>query len=165
MSVLEFGLKGFFTQRTYSLTGNGLPVGVIECSRMWEQATITIGTTSYTAAREGKMSGLFYLEANGIRLASAEKPSSLHRLFTVRAGGRTFSLKAASAFGRAFVFTENDVEIGKIARRGIFSSKSTAELPDDLAVEVQAFLIWLVIIIWRRQTRATTAAVIATEVR
>jgi hypothetical protein len=35
-----------------------------------------------------------------------------------------------------------------------------AELPDDLALKLKAFLIWLVIVLWRRQRRAGAAIAI-----
>ena len=162
MSVLEFGLKSFFRPRIYGIVRDGAPVGEIECARMWERATITIGGTSYSAAREGKMSAGFYLETNGNRLASAEKPSAMHRLFAVQVGGRTLTLKAGSTFGRAFVLTEREVQIGSIAPLGWFTRKCRAELPDDLAPEVEAFLIWLVILLWRRQEQAAIAAEVTT---
>jgi hypothetical protein len=61
------------------------------------------------------MSGAFYLEIDGNRLASAEKPSAFRRLFTVQVGVKSYTLKAESAFGNAFVLTEHDREIGSIA--------------------------------------------------
>jgi hypothetical protein len=162
MSVLEFGLKSFFRLRSYGISRDGAPVAEIDCSGMWERATITVGGAGYAAAREGKMSGAFYLEANGVRLASAEKPSAMHRLFTVQVGGRTLTLQAASAFGRAFVLTEHEAQIGSIAPLGWFTRKCKAELPDDLALEIQAFLIWLVIVLWRRQQQAAATATTVT---
>jgi hypothetical protein len=160
MSRLVFGPKGLFTARTYSIARDGEPVGEIVCSRLWEQATITIGAASYTAAREGKIIGAFYLAANGNRLASAEIASALKGGFTVQAGGRTYTLKTASLFGRAFVLIEKDMEVGRIARRGFFSGKSIADLPDDLALEIKAFVIWLVIVVSRRLAQIGVTAAI-----
>lgn len=148
MSVLEFGLKSFFRPRIYEITRNDAPAGAIECSRMWERATIAIDGASYAAAREGKVSGAFYLETNGNRVATAEKSSG--RLFTVQIGDRTLTLKAASVFGRSFILTEHGVQIGAIAPVGWLMRKWRAEFPADLAPGVQAFVIWLVLILWRR---------------
>jgi hypothetical protein len=162
MSQLVFGPKGFFTTRRYGITRDGVPVGEILGSRVWQQAAITIGSAKYEAAREAKISDTFYLAANGNRLASAETASILKGGFTVQAGGKTYTLKAASLFGRAFVLAENAVEVGRIARRGFFSRKSTADLPDDLALEIKAFLIWLIIVVRQRQTQiGITAAVVS----
>jgi hypothetical protein len=150
MSVLQFGPKSFFQPRVYSIEREGAPVGEIACAKRWESAAITIGATNYAAAREGRMSGPFYLEANGNRVADAEQSRAWKRLFTVRVGARTLTLKTASLFARGFILTERDVPIGSIAPAGWFGRKSRAELPDDMAPEIQAFLIWLVIVMRRR---------------
>jgi hypothetical protein len=162
MSTLRFSLKSVFRPRLYAIASDGVPIGEIECAPMWERATIRVGGRAYSAGREGKITGKFYLEADGNRVASAEKPSAMHRLFTVQVGGRTLTLKAASTFGRAFVLTERDVPTGSIAPLGWFTRKCRAQLPDDLAPEVQVFLIWLVILMWRRQEQAAMAAEIGT---
>jgi hypothetical protein len=151
MSVLEFAPTGIFQMRHYRITQDGVPVGKIDCGRMRGGATITIRDATYTAAREGLMSGAYYLEANGNRLASAVAASAFKGGFVVQAGSRTFTLARASSFGRSFALTENTVPIGKIAPQGFFGRNSKAELPDELAPELKAFLIWLVILIWQRQ--------------
>jgi hypothetical protein len=160
MSVIEFAPKGHFSIRQFSLVENGVPIGEIDCGGMREQATIAIGGASFIAAREGILTGKLYLEADGARLASAERLSAWRGGFTVRAGAATYALKSASWLGRAFVLTENDATIGSIARQGFFSRKSKADLPDKLAPGLKAFLIWLVISVWQRQATiaATTAA-------
>jgi hypothetical protein len=154
MSSLEFGPKSHFTTQNYGIVKSGVPVGEIVGRRMGGGATITIGGKSYAVAREGVMSGAYYLEADGNRIARAERTSAFKGSFTLQAGGRTYLLSPASVFGRAFVLTENAVKVGSIARNGFFSRMSTAELPDDLALEVRAFLIWLVIAMWQRQVMA-----------
>jgi hypothetical protein len=156
MSSLEFGPKSLFTMRNYDIVKSGAPVGEIVGRRMG--ATITIGGKSYAAAREGVMSSAYYLEADGNRVARAERASGFKGGFTLQTGGRTYLLRTASALGRAFVLTENEIKVGSIARNGFFSRMSTAELPDNLALEVQAFLIWLVIVMWQRQVLAGAVA-------
>lgn len=151
MSVLEFAPTSLFQMRHYRIARDGVPIGQIDCRAMREGATITIGDATYSAAREGLMSRAYHLEANGTRLASAVPASALKGGFTVQAGGRTFTLTRASAFGRAFALTENGTPLGTIAPQGFFGRKAKAELPDELAPELKAFLIWLVILIWQRQ--------------
>ena len=43
---------------------------------------------------------------------------------------------------------------GSIAPLGLFRRKAKADLPDDLALEIKAFLIWLVVVMWKRQAKA-----------
>ena len=151
MSVLEYGPKSLFKLLTYSIVRDGLLVGEIDCSFLGEQATITIGGGSYFATRDDSTSnGGFYLEADGHRVADAQKPDPT-RLFTVQVGAKNFTLKAASMFDSAFVLIENGEEVGSIAPKGLYSAKSLVDLPDDLGLEVKAFMMWLVIIIGRRR--------------
>jgi hypothetical protein len=161
MSQLEFGPANFFNTRRCGIAQNGVPIGEVRCAMFGQKGSITICDVSYTAARESFFSGTYYLAASGKRLAGAEKRYAFQRLFTVRCGPRTYTLKATSLFGRAYVLAENDVRIGSIARRGFFGRMFDAELPDDLALEIKAFLIWLVIVLWRRQRRAGAAIAIA----
>jgi hypothetical protein len=154
MSVLEVKPRSWLSSRDYGIVQNGASLGEIHCAWAREQGKITIGDRSYTASREGLTSGAFFLEANGTRLVSADKPSALHRSFTLQVGGKAYMLKAASAFGRTFVLTDGDRDVGSIAPRGLFGRKARADLPDDLALEVKAFLIWLAILMWKRQAKA-----------
>jgi hypothetical protein len=82
------------------------------------------------------MSGAFFLEANGKRLVSADKPSALHRSFTLQVG-KAYTLQGASIFRRAFVLSEEDRRVGSIAPLRFFGRKAKAELPDELAPEVR----------------------------
>lgn len=150
MTVLQFGLKSFFRPRKYSIARDGAPIGEIECTRLWEGATITLDGTRYAAARDGMMSGAFFLETNGSRVVSAGRLGAKAALFTVRAGERTFTLKKPSLFSRAYVVTESDAQIGAIAPASWFGRWWKVELPDGLGLDVQAFLIWLVIVMQRR---------------
>ncbi len=161
MSQLEFGPASFFNTRRCSIARNGVPIGEIRCAMFGQKGSITIGDVSFATARETFLGGTYYLAADGKRLASAAKPYAFQRLFTVRFGRRSCTLKATSLFGRAYVLAENDVQIGSIARRGFFGRMFDAGLPDDLALEQRAFVIWLVIVLWRRQRRAGAAAAIA----
>lgn len=150
MSLLEFGPRSWFSSRNYNIVQNGTLIGEINCAWARERGSIRIG--------DALVSGAFFLEASGRRLVSAEKPNALHRLFTLHLAGKTFTLKAASAFWRAFVLIEGDREVGTIAPLGLFTRKAMADLPDDLSLEVKAFLIWLVVVMWNRNRQANAAA-------
>jgi hypothetical protein len=158
MSLLEFGPRSWFSPGIYNVVQNGAPIGEIDCAWLREQGTIKIGGASYACSREGLMSGAFFLEANGQRLASAEKPSALHELFTVKIGDKSYTLKKASIFGRSFVLTKNDRQVGLIAPKRFFGRKAKAEFSDDLAMEVRVFLIWLVIVMWKRNAKAARSS-------
>jgi hypothetical protein len=158
MTAIEFSPDGFFNWRTYRLVQNETQVGEIDCGHLGEKATIIAGGTRYTAGRDRAMSGRFYMVTSGNLIASANKPSAFRNVFEVHAGPRTFTLKPASRWRRGFVLAENEVTLGPIAPQGFFSRRSRADLPDDLPLPTKAFLIWLVILIWRRQVLAASVA-------
>jgi hypothetical protein len=151
MSTLEFFPKRTFSMRHYTLTRDGVEIGQIDCGGVRQSATLTVGGASYNPVSEGGLRTNFHLDAGGARIADVEPAGTFFRRFIVRAGSKIYALKVASWFGRSFVLTENDVEVGRIARTGFFTARCKAELPDDLPLPLQAFLIWLVLITWRRQ--------------
>jgi hypothetical protein len=140
MSALEIGLDSDLSN-VFHIEQNGLSVGQIELEWTGTQATITLCGTSYDAWWNGILSPTYYLGADGRCVTSARRPTFLHRRFVVQTGAKTYKLAVRNFVGLEFVLTESDVEIGSITRHG--TRKMKAEFPDDLLLEVQAFLIWL----------------------
>jgi len=159
MSTLEFFPKRTFSIRLYTLTRDGVEIGQIDCGGMRQPATLMVGGASYNPVSEGVLRKKFHLDAGGVRIADIELGGTFSRRYMVHAGTKTYTLKLASWSGRSFALMENDVEVGRIARSGFFTARCRAEFPDDLALPVQAFLIWLVLITWRRQ--AVMAGIVA----
>jgi hypothetical protein len=140
MTALEIKLDNDFSN-IFHIEQNGLSVGQIELKWTGTQAIITLCGASYDAWWEGILSPTYYLGADGKCLASARRQTFLHRRFVVRTGARTYALAARNLVGLEFVLTDSDAKIGSITRHG--TRKMKAEFPDDLSLEVQAFLIWL----------------------
>jgi hypothetical protein len=105
----------------------------------------------FEVGREGFMSGQFTLSRRGKVHASATKPSALQRRFEVSHEGREYELEARSWFDRKFVLRENGCEIGAIRTVQLLSRKAVIDLPPDMPVEVQVFVTWLVLFLWKRQ--------------
>ncbi len=104
----------------------------------------------------------FILELNGTQLARAEKPSALRRSFTIQHEGKTYILKAESAFGRTFLLLDNDRrQIGSITPAGMFTRKATVDLPDEMPLPIKVFLVWLTVILWKRDSEAVATAAVA----
>jgi hypothetical protein len=136
---------------------NESPLAEIDIASWREKGLLAVGGSTYKVYREGLMSGRFVLEANGTEMASAEKPSALRRSFTVRYDDRAYELRAESAFRRTFVLLEQGVQIGSIAPTGLFTRKATVNLPAALPLPVQVFLIWLTLILWKRDSDSAAA--------
>jgi hypothetical protein len=137
---------------------NGSLLANIDVSSWREKGVLAVGGSNYKVYREGLMSGRFILEGNGTEMAFAEKPSALRRSFTVQHDGRTYVLQAESAFKRTFVLLEQGEQIGSIVPAGMFTRKATVNLPDVLPLPVQVFLIWLTVILWKRDSDGAVAA-------
>jgi hypothetical protein len=138
----------------FNVLQNGSPIAEIDIFSWQEKGVLAVGGSSYKVYREDLMSGHFILELNGALLAHAEKPSALRRSFTIQHEDKTYTLKAESAFGRTFLLLKNDRQIGSIAPAGIFTRKAMVDLPDELPLPVKVFLLWLTVILWKRDSEA-----------
>jgi len=134
------------------------PVAEINLAWLREAGQLSVGETSYRVYREGVMSGAFILEKDGVRLARAEKPSAVFRSFVVDYNGRSFTLEAESALRRKFVLKDGEGLVGSIFPEGTFTRKCIVDLPPDIPLAVRVFMIWLVIILWKRESDGSAAA-------
>ncbi len=160
MSILELVPLRWFSW-DFSVLQNGSPIAEIHITSWREKGVLTVGGSSYNIYRESIMSGKFILELSGTQLAHAEKPSALGRSFTVQHEGKTYILKAESAFRRTFLLLENDWQIGSINPAGMFTWKATVDLPDELPLPIKVFLLWLTVILWKRDSEFAAAAAAA----
>jgi hypothetical protein len=158
MSTLEFFPKRMFSIRRYTLTRDSAEIGEIDCGGMGKPAAFTTGSETYRPAADSVVRQKFHLDAGGARLADAAPAGMTLRSFTVHAGAKTYTLQGGSWFSRNFVLIENGTEVGRIGRTGLFTARCKAELPDDMPLPAQAFLIWLALITWRRQTAMINVA-------
>lgn len=134
----------------FALADGDRPLASIRTSCWRERGTLSIEGRKYRVYREGVFGGDFVLEHEGEAIARAVKPSAFRREFVVTHAGREYTLGAVSAFRRAFVLRAGDETHGTIAPDGLFRRTSTIDLPATLPMPVRAFLVWLAILIWKR---------------
>jgi hypothetical protein len=144
----------------FDVLENDRPVAEIKTSSLPESGTLTIDGSSFRAYREGLLSGEFFLESEGQTIARAQKPSAFLNSFEIQHSDRSYTLKKESFVGRAFVLFEGDREVGSIRPEGFLSRKAAVSLPEEMPKPVQIFVMWLTILLWRREANAgaTTAA-------
>ena len=130
---------------------NGQSVADVRLSNWLERGAISVPGQECRVFRES-LFGAFVLEQNGTALAKAEKPSALFREFTITHGARTYTLKAWSPMRRAMVLYENGAVIGKLDPEAFFSRRIRVELPVDMPLLLAAFVIWLTMVLWRRES-------------
>ena len=141
----------------YIVTDGASPIAEIDVSWWREEGVLTVHGSTYDVYREGLISGAFLLESDGSILARAEKPSAFRRSFELECGKKIYMLRAASAFRRKFVLIDGDREVGEISPDGVFTRRATADLPEDIPLPVKVFIIWLVVILWKRESDSASA--------
>ena len=118
---------------------------------------MTVAGQTFTIVREGFISSDFRLESGGTIVATATKPSVFRREFAVTFSGRTLRLRPRSVWGRALVLHEGEREIGDVRPRAMWSRRATATLPDTLPLPVRLFVLWLAVLVWKRDADAAAA--------
>ncbi len=142
----------------FDVLDNDHPIAEIRASSLRESGTISIDGLSYSAYREGLLSGDFILEQNGQTIARAQKPSAFLNSFEIQYSDRGYMLKKESLIGRSFVLLEGDCQTGSIHAKGFLTRKADIDLPDDMPMPVKVFVMWLAILLWRREANASSAA-------
>ena len=52
---------------------------------------------------------------------------------------------------------EGEREVGAVAPRRLWSRRATATLPDSLPPSVRLFVLWLAVLVWKRDDDASAA--------
>lgn len=142
----------------FSVADDGKLLGTLDISVWRERGDLTVAGRTFTIVRDGFISGGFRLESDGTIVAAATRPSVLKRGFVVTFSGRTLRLRPRSAWGRALVLQEGEREVGDIRPRTVWSRRATATLPGTLPAPVRLFVLWLAMLIWKRDDDATATA-------
>ncbi len=133
-------------------------VADIDVSWWCEKGLLTVQGDAYQVYREGPKRGAFILESSGTVLARAEKPSVFLRCFFFEHKGRFYTLRASSAFRREFILLDGAETIGFLSPEGIFTNRASVDLPETLPLAVRVFIVWLTVILWRRESDSNPAA-------
>ncbi len=135
----------------YELRDKSTLVATLYLDWMVERARCTIFGRSWDLGRESWYSGAFFVKQAGRVAASAAKPNSLLRSFQVKFDAKVYRWEAESAFVRAFRLLDGEQVIGSMRPENVFTRRATIELPDEFSAERKAFLVWLALLMWRRQ--------------
>lgn len=141
----------------YTVTSGDRTVAVLDLASWRERAEIVIGDVTHRVFREHALSGDFIIEAAGRELARATKPSAFRDTMIVHYGGKDYTLRKRSIWRRAFALMDGERQIGSIAPASAWSRRAAADLPPDWPVPITAFVIWLVIILWKRDAESAAA--------
>ena len=135
----------------FRVTADGREIAIIDRDWFRERASFSIDGRSFGIRKTSLLRSNFVLEDNGTLVAEATKPSAFRRTFHVTAGGKQLTLRAVSALRREFHLFDGAAWIGRIRPLSAFRRKATAEFPETMPLEVQLFVTFLVLVLWKRQ--------------
>lgn len=140
----------------FTLFDKGESLAEIGMSSWREKGRVTVSNTTYRVYREGFFTGAFVLESNGTVLARAEKPSAMTRKVVVHFGGSQFELKPRSGLSRKFQLLSGGAIVGTLSPAGFLSRRMNIELSEDLPLLIKVFVVWLTVLLWKRESEAAT---------
>ena len=145
--------RGLFTWG-FTLYEGGDAIAEIDPSWFGESAEIRAGGQTYSAYRESLLGGTFVLQSGERLVARARKASAFVRAFDIDLSGRPLELKATSVWSREFGLFEGGVQVGRIGPAAWFGRRAVIDLPPGISLPAQLFLLWLVLVLWRRADAA-----------
>ena len=148
--------KHWYSWKFTLATGNHV-VADIDISSWRERGGLQIDGRSYRVHRDGMM-GPFILDADGIEIARAEKPSAFFRAFVVQHDGRRLELRAAHALRRQFLLLDGHHEVGMIDPQSLWTRSANVDFRIPLPDAVQAFIVWLTLLLWKREADGAAAS-------
>ena len=138
----------------FTVYDDGVSVAEIDLAWVRERAVVTIKEVDCDVYREG-VGGAFVLAVDGYVLMRAEKTGVFSSAFDITYDEQAFHLKKRSVFSRAYDLFQADNVVGTITPRGVFTRRMDADLPEDLPLAVRVFILWLVIVLWKRAASAS----------
>ena len=115
-----------------------------------ERGAICVGEVEHKISRQG--AGVFVLQEGESVLARAEKPGFFSGTFRIEYTEKQYTLESRSVWRRERVLYEEGKEIGTIIPEGAFTRRARAEFPDDMPLVLKLFVVWLTMLLWKRQS-------------
>jgi hypothetical protein len=127
------------------LSIDGTPIAVLDHARLG----FTLNGQAYTIRRAGLFGSVYELSRNNVALVSARQAPFVNR-YTVTSAGRTWTLKAEEMLAKRFGLFDGDARVGGITPSSRFNTTRdiSIDLPDELPLEAQVFLMWLLLWKW-----------------
>ena len=129
-------------------------VGEVDVSMWREKARLELQEGTYTLRREGFCTGDYLLERDGNVIARAIKPSFFQCSFEVDLPTRHLTVRKLSMWNRRFGVFDGEKQVGSVYPQGIFTKRSSIDLPADLPLAERIFVFWLAFLVWKRQESA-----------
>lgn len=116
-----------------------------------DKGELRIQDDIYTARRDKSS---YVLESAAGVLVRAEQPRKWRRELFIEHSGRRYTLRAKSAFRRDLMLFEDSTQIGSVSPDGLFTRNAAVDLPKELPLYLQVFVIWLAMTLWKHAEAA-----------
>lgn len=141
---------------TYKVSEDGVPLTELSLTNLREGGRFTLGGVPYTLRREGAGGDFVLADPSGVAIARARKPSAFRRRFELDHPDGSLRIESTSGWGRSYRVLGPEGQVGEVHRRSFWRRQARATLPADLQPPVQVFVLWLVILMFRRDEAAAT---------
>jgi hypothetical protein len=159
--VLELGKAGSagYPKGELPVLRDGSPVAILRASNWKESATAVVGDREWVfAKRKGELTGRWITEPEGsVRLRAAQK-SFWRGAWTVDLEGRPVEMQNASMWRGSHRYVSGGRPLAESGSTGGWSPRPTLTADDALPLHQQVFLLWLELVLSRRNTTAVSAA-------
>ena len=140
----------------FSVTAGDRTIARFDLSSWRERGVITIDGIEHRVFRQSLL-GDFVIERGSSTLARATKQSAFSSTVIFKYDGREYTLRKQSWWRRAFVLMDGDRQIGSIAPTGLCTRRAAVDLPAQWPLHLQAFVIWLTLVLWKREANAASS--------
>ena len=164
--MLELGKAGSagYPRGEMPVLRDGSPVALLRASNWKESATAVVGDREWVfAKRKGELTGWWITEPeDAVRLRARQK-SFWKGTWTIDLEGRPVEMENASMWRGTHRYLSAGRQLANSGTTGGWSPRPTLTGDDALPLHQQVFLLWLELVLSRRNSAAaagTTAAVI-----
>ena len=164
--MLELGKAGSagYPKGELPVLRNGTPVAVLRASNWKEAATAVVGDREWVfTKRKGELRGRWSTEPEDTARLRARSASFWKGTWTLDLEGRPVELENVSMWRSTHRYVSGGQQLARSGSTGAWSPRPTLDADDALPLHQQVFLLWLELVISRRNSAAaagTTAAVI-----
>ena len=143
--------KGWFSHDFWLLDPNGKSIAEVLLSSWRENGAVVVDGAAYPIQRQGLVGPFILFAPDGSEAASAIKPKAFRRTFTISHIQRQYMLTAVSAFRRECGLFDGNRPIGAITPESWLSRRAKVLFADEVPLPLQAFAVWLTLLLWKRE--------------
>lgn len=141
-----------FTARRYRITSAGQPIVEIDLPPFGPSKLTPLAGVTYQMRREGVGRVTFTMAADGApTVARATQRHFGSRDYEVVIGSERFALRGESLMSSAYRLLDGERLVGVLRPGAAMRRGVEAELPDGVSLEAYVFLVWIVLLLWRRR--------------